>query len=103
MDVATAAVTLGVSTDTVLRRLRRGNLPGHKEGAPPRVRWVVDIAPGNGHSQAQANGLVELVELLRSQVEEKDRQLERMHVLLQQQGAALAAAAPRRPWWKVWG
>ena len=33
---------------------------------------------------------------------DKDRQIEQLHVLLQQVQAALPPPRPIRPWWRVW-
>ena len=43
------------------------------------------------------------VSTLRSQLETKDRQIEQLHVLLQQAQAALPAPRDNRPWWqRLW-
>ena len=53
------------------------------------------------------NALTDLVEVLREQLQEKDRQIEakdrqlsELHVLLQQTQAALPPARNSRPWWR---
>jgi hypothetical protein len=42
------------------------------------------------------------VSTLRSQLETKDRQIEQLHILLQQAQAALPAPKDNRPWWQRW-
>jgi hypothetical protein len=39
---------------------------------------------------------------MRSQLEAKDKQIEQLHVLLQQAQAALPAPRENRPWWRLW-
>jgi hypothetical protein len=42
-------------------------------------------------------------QLLKEQLEAKDKQIEQLHVLLQQFGTALPAARDKRSWWdKLW-
>jgi hypothetical protein len=43
-----------------------------------------------------------LISVLRDQLDSKDRQIEQLHVLLQQAQAALPAPRSGRPWWRVW-
>jgi hypothetical protein len=38
----------------------------------------------------------------REQLQAKDRQIEQLHVLLQQAQAALPAPRENRPWWRFW-
>jgi hypothetical protein len=41
-----------------------------------------------------------LIEALTTELEAKNKQIEQLHVLLQQAQAALPT--PRRPWWRWW-
>jgi hypothetical protein len=40
--------------------------------------------------------------MLQAQLEVKDKQIEQLHVLLQQAQAALPAPRNNRPWWQRW-
>jgi hypothetical protein len=128
-----AAVILGVSPDTVKRRLQRGELEGHQEETPQGFRWIIEVpddsGPSNHSSAAPADArapagaeetLRELVDVLKDEVSElrqqlqtqvtahgeqleaKDKQIEQLHVLLQQTQAALPAPREHRPWWRRW-
>jgi excisionase family DNA binding protein len=61
-----AAELLGVSVDTIERRIKRGELKGHKESLPQGLTWLIEIPQeiipqGNGgavpHADAQATPL----------------------------------------------
>jgi thiamine pyrophosphate-dependent acetolactate synthase large subunit-like protein len=129
-----AAVILGVSPDTVKRRLQRGELKGHQEETPQGFRWIIelpdDFDPSNYSSAAPADApaaagaeetLRELVDVLKDEVSElrqqlqtqatahweqleaKDKQIEQLHILLQQAQAALPAPRDNRHWWqRLW-
>jgi hypothetical protein len=128
-----AAVILGVSPDTVKRRLQRGELEGHQEETPQGFRWIIELpddsGPSNHSSAAPADAratagaeetLRELVDVLKGEVSElrqqlqtqatahgerleaKDKQIEQLHVLLQQGQAALLAPRSGRSWWRRW-
>jgi hypothetical protein len=44
-----------------------------------------------------------MVAMLQAQLEVKDKQIEQLHVLLQQAQAALPALKQNRPWWqRLW-
>ena len=124
-----AAQLLGVSVDTIERRLKRGDLKGHKEERPQGLTWMVEVpeevaasasnggippaaAPGEPsasppHSGGQLQFLEQLVATLQNQVNAdqdelaaKNEQIRELHVLLQHaQQTALTAA---RPWWRFW-
>jgi len=126
VSVIEAAQHLGVSTHTIKRRLKRGELGGHRQSTPQGFIWVVEIAdePGESNSAtvtdpsatasatSQENHLEEMVELLKHDIEERDsqisflkeelearrREVQELHVLLQQTQAALPA--PGRSWWR---
>jgi hypothetical protein len=128
-----AAQRLGVSVDTVKRRLRRGELKGRQEPRPQGYTWLIEVPDNNSGSTADSNatsmadldsGTVEVLNLREmltmaqaqitvqqeqlamkdQQLETKDRQIEQLHVLLQQAQAALPAPREnRRSWWRFWG
>ncbi len=109
-----AAHKLGVAESTVRRRLRNGELEGHQMPTPQGFTWMVDLPDELGAQQeSQPAGeegvLWELVDALRYQVTglegqlgTKDRQIEQLHVLLQQAQATLPAPRSTRPWWRIW-
>ena len=113
-----AAQRLGVSQDTVRRRIRKEELQARQTPTPQGFRWEVELEgleedaqaahtpphrPGIGGAQVKddtndANDGA-LVELLREQLQEKDRQISELHRLLAQ---TALNAAPGRPWWQFW-
>jgi len=125
-----AAVRLGVSPDTIKRRLQRGELGGHQEETPQGFRWIIELpddgasvdssaapadAPPNTEVVASLRELVEVlkgesaslrhqldaqVESHREELAAKNKQIEQFHVLLQQAHAALPAPRDSRPWWR---
>ncbi len=42
-----AAELLGVSVDTIDRRIKRGELKGHKELRPQGLTWLVEVPQGS--------------------------------------------------------
>ena len=109
--------TLGLSQDTIRKRLRSGDLQGQKVKGAGGFRWEVFVADdptvkgvtqdGNhanvtddgDHANDGANGGA-LVEILREELAEKNRQIsELLHRLLAQ---TALNAAPGRPWWQFW-
>ena len=126
VTVSEASRQLGVNADTVRRRIRRGELGGRQEPRPQGFAWMVelpDLYPPcedtvttplgtplespDTPSLHLDNALTDLVEVLREQLQEKDRQIEakdrqlsELHVLLQQTQAALPPARNSRPWWR---
>ena len=143
MDLVTkveAARRLQLSLDTIERRLRRGELKGHKQPRPGGFTWLIEVPEEPLHTPSTQGGippadtpadppapnteivrLEELVEVLKDEVAEsrrqsqaqseayqqqleaKDKQIEQLHVLLQQAQAALPAPKEDRPsWWRFW-
>ena len=133
--MAEAAKCLGVSVDTIRRRLRKGELQGHQQPRPQGFVWVIEIPeelddPGstfaktvadipvnNGGSNGGDRRLEEVVAVLQAQVTSqqrqmeahqdeltaKNKQIEQLHILLQQAQAALPAPKEsRHSWWRVW-
>jgi len=115
LDIGEAAARLGVSADTLRKRLQRGKIQGFKgaDGA-----WkVVFPAPGRQDStpdnlqprqdnsvQDRQDGLVlalkDEVAFLRSQLQVRDEEIRRAHVLLQQAQTARLAPPDRPIWWR---
>lgn len=123
LDITEAAARLGLSTETVRKRLQRGKIKGHKAADGS---WRVFLPPDRQPGQPQDNSpdsspdsspdraaplvaaLRDEVAFLRSQLQARDEEIRRAHVLLQQaqqQSMALLAAPqqpepPRPPWWR---
>jgi DNA-binding transcriptional MocR family regulator len=92
-----AAELLGVSVDTIERRIKRGELKGHKESRPQGLTWLVEvpheiISQGNDralpHADAQGSPpaslpqgelrrLEELVANLQAQIAAQHKQIEK--------------------------
>jgi len=116
VTVAEASRQLRVNTDTVRRRIHRGELGGRQEPRPQGFAWMVEIPDledtvttplGTPSESPDNNAFTNLLEVPREQLQEKDhqieakdRQLSELHVLLQQTQAALPPANGQRPWWR---
>ena len=111
LSIREAATHLGISADTVRRRIRADALGAHKQDG----RWRVEIgdadalgnALGNAQAPADAPGQAQdtsgLIETLTAQLAMKDQQIERLHTLLMQTALAPALAEHKpRPWWRPW-
>jgi excisionase family DNA binding protein len=92
-----AAELLGVSVDTIERRIKRGELKGHKESRPQGLTWLIEmpqeiIPQGNGgavpHADAQGDPsasplhgelrrLEELVATLQAQIAVQQKQIDK--------------------------
>jgi len=110
VPIGEAAVRLGVSPDTIRRRLSRGTLTGHQEPTAQGFRWKVELPESgqetNGHHDWDT--LENLVMTLQAQIqtqadelEARRREVSELHVLLQTTQAALTAPKTR-PWWRWW-
>jgi multidrug efflux pump subunit AcrA (membrane-fusion protein) len=128
LSIGQAVTRLGVSEVTIRRRLRKGELKGQKRQTPQGYVWLIELpddipednkngGDGEGESLAelvaalrsQVEGQQELVDSLQAQVKiqqeeltAKNKQIEQLHVLLQQAQAALPAPRDNRPWWRFW-
>ena len=116
LDIGEAAARLGLSPDTVRKRLQRGKIKGFKtaEGVWRVVLDTLDKAgqaPGHcpgqtGQPPGQADGaLVEALQdeirFLRSQLQARDEEIRRAHVLIQQ-AQSLPPPGQRPSWWSHW-
>jgi hypothetical protein len=130
VSIGQAVTRLGVSEVTIRRRLRKGELNGHKRQTPQGYVWLIELPDdasednkdsGNGEGKSlselvaalrsQVEGQQELVDSLQAQVKvqqeeltAKNKQIEQLHVLLQQAQSALPAPKEDRPsWWqRLW-
>ena len=132
VSIAEAGKILGVAEITIRRRLRSGEIKGHKRSTPQGYVWIVELSEedlqrnreheeGNGEHPSdpaeveatdETDFLRQMVEFLKEELKSrelswqqqsqaKDKQIEQLHVLLQQ--AQTALSAPRedhQPWWR---
>lgn len=116
VTIQEAAHKLGIAESTVRRRLRNGELQGEQMTTPQGYTWLVEL-PDDVTAEKESDLLLsegagvmrELVDSLRShvnglegQLTTKDRQIEQLHVLLQQVQAALPAPSEPKSWWRPW-
>ncbi len=119
VPIREAAARIGVSADTIRRRLKSGELAGQKERTPQGFTWLVevpftieppprpdaspepspapaaDLAPDQPTAPAaEVRRLEQLVEVLQTELEARRREVEQLHIVLSQQARALALPAP---------
>lgn len=101
VSIAEASRRMGVSPDTIRRRIKKGELPAFKERSPKGDAWLVDIPddqlPAGGDGETQA--LRETIKVLQQELEYRRREIQELHVLLRDTRSLLAPPAGR-PWWK---
>jgi hypothetical protein len=132
VTLAEAAHRLGVSVDTVRRRLQKGELKGEQQARPQGFIWLIEMPeetgqPSNSSAvwqaaeeanslasvaacQTEINRLESMVAMLQDRVnaqqdelEARRREVQELHVLLQQVQAALPAPRDNRSWWqRLW-
>jgi excisionase family DNA binding protein len=119
VTLSEAAVRLKMSERTVRRWLHSGKLQGSQLPTDRGFQWLVDIPddllePPKEEPPEEPSGeleaLRELNSILKDRLEAADRELEarrrevqELHVLLQQAHAALPAQVDtRRRWWRFW-
>jgi hypothetical protein len=124
VSVPEAARLLRVSENTVRRRLRSGELQGNHVASSGGFLWMVEIPDelrventDSGemtamkalvvHLEAQVSAQQEQLTIKDKQIEHilmaKDKQIEQLHVLLQQAQAALPAPKNgQNSWWRFW-
>jgi excisionase family DNA binding protein len=109
LTIAEAAQRLRLSEQTVRRRIRSGELQATQMSSPGGFSWVVEVPDDPPTDTPDNQSLRELVDELRARVAAQDAELEarrrevqELHVLLQQAQAALPAPKGGRPWWRLW-
>ena len=120
VTIKEAASRLGVTEVTIRRRIRSGDVHAHQQSRPQGFTWVVELPdeeeqPVAAVGHAQENGTSskvedalqeiikskdEMIEVLRHELEGRGREVQELHVLLQQTQAALPAPKENRPWWR---
>jgi hypothetical protein len=121
VDLATASALLGLTAETIRKRLQRGKIKGFK-AAGGAWRVVLDKVDSKQDSPGQTAGqeqdkpgqdenplvatLRDEVHFLRSQLLSRDEEIRRVHVLLQQEQQQVKALTDQqgrtRPWWSFW-
>jgi hypothetical protein len=115
LTIKEAAKRLRVSELTIRRRLAKGLISGLQEPTPQGYVWMVELsddeAEGDqGITQEIISRMDDTIAILSEQVKvqqeelaAKNKQIEQLHVLLQQFQIALPAAGDNRSWWyKLW-
>jgi DNA-directed RNA polymerase specialized sigma24 family protein len=111
VPIAVAARRLGVSPDTIKRRIRRGDLEARRVGRPQGYRWLVTVPdnaapvdtgslPGSASvdavalavAQAEVRRLEETVQFLSRELDNRQREVSQLHVLLGQARAQLSTS-----------
>jgi len=128
VDKAEAARRLGVSVDTVERRLKRGELQGKQEQRGKGWRWLIEVPVGDAPADAPADAPVDApanapaeagllnalqtqiahlqdqVKHLNQQLSVKDNQISELLIVTRQAQAALPSPPDqRRRWWQIFG
>jgi hypothetical protein len=130
VSIAEAGKILGLAEITIRRRLRSGEIKGHKRSTPQGYVWIVelseeDLQRNRGHEEEngkhgsdlpevetadEVGYLRQMVEFLKEELKSRElswqqqfqatgRQIEQLHVLLQQ----AALSTPRQDhqsWWR---
>jgi hypothetical protein len=116
LTVGQAAARLGVTVDTIKRRLKRGEYPdAYREPTPQGFRWKIpasnleDVDPleppsdapgssqGDETDRSGAGSAQQLIETLQRELEIRNREIERLHVVIVQQASAIAALPSQVP------
>jgi len=93
--ISQAAVHIGVSTDTIRRRIRSGQLKAEKVGG----MWSVEVPEtAQDGPRIAGDGLERLVLVLEAQLEAKDQQILQLHQILATR--QLTGQADRTRWWQ---
>ena len=115
--LAEVAVAMGVSIDTIRRRMKRGEIETRREQTPQGFRWLAplpdvierskrDTAPDARESPriddtpAHALDIVqhqqdELIDTLRAELAIRNREISRLHEVIAGQASALQSLAPQ--------
>lgn len=111
--LAEVAVAMGISIDTIRRRMKRGEIETRREQTPQGFRWLAPLpdtierktspaAPGSPQSDNSAlhdleiiqRERDELIETLRHELALRNRDISRLHEVIASQAAALQHQAP---------
>lgn len=115
LTISQAAERLGVSSDTIKRRIKRGEYAdAYRQKTPQGFRWMIPVvdldlgdvagdqatpqdAPGSTQTgdQGQQDPQVahQLIETLQRELDIRNREIERLHIVVAQQSAAIERQA----------
>jgi hypothetical protein len=118
VTLAEAALLLGISEPTARRRVRSGELPGTQVPTPQGFTWMVDLPddiptePSPSEEVVSEEVVAMRVSMARMEaqitaqeveLEARRREVQELHVLLQQAQSALPSPrGTQRPWWRFW-
>jgi len=100
MNIPEAAAQLGVSPDTIRRRIRQGTLMAEKVKTPQGYRWEVDIsnapvAPMQTPRQdAYVASLLDRIASLELELEARRLEVQQLHAIMGRK------ALPGPSWWQ---
>ncbi len=119
VTIAEAARCLGMSIDSIRRRIAKGELNAHKVPSPHGEIYMVEIpedaVPAPVENQEKEDGaatidaMLKTISILENELDARRREVQELHVLLQQAQKQLppgktenkAAEAPKKvAWWK---
>jgi len=120
VDIGTAAIRLGITTEAIRKRIARGTLQATKQdgrwnivldGVPDGSQDASSTSKGGRPAQDVEDNVQDgrlddkdrLIQILTDELDARRREIGELHVLLQTTQTALAAAPARRPWWRWWG
>ena len=103
LTISEAVEELGISTRTIQRKIKSGELNARKKGR----RILVEVRPPDisrstiEFLEQQLNDLRETNQYLKQQIIEKDKQISELHILMGSR-ALPSPAQETRHWWKPW-
>jgi len=101
--IAEAAQRLGVSKDTIRRRIKDGGLTAHRKERGKSWIWLVETPNNTTHTNdtnhQTTQVLQELVDTLKTQLEARTREIHELHLMLGQK----ALTSPQQGWLRrIW-
>jgi predicted site-specific integrase-resolvase len=111
VPLSEATRLLKISDKTARRWLRNGKLKGRQVTTDKGLQWLVDVPDDLPEEPSgELESLRDMNSLLRHrldaadrELEAKNKQIEQLHVLLQQAQAALPSSqSSQRHWWRFW-
>jgi excisionase family DNA binding protein len=119
VTIAEAAKCLGISIDTVRRRISKEELKARKVPSPHGELYLVelpgDVAPGNEapkekvENASEVEAMRKTISILEVELEARRREVQELHVLLQQSQRQLPPGKEEKPaegtpvkviWWR---
>jgi excisionase family DNA binding protein len=104
VTIAEAAQLLGLSEKTIRRRVLSGRLQATQMSTYKGYTWLVDVPDDLVESETgELQALRDRVAAQDRELEAKNKQIEQLHILLQQAQAALPPPrVTQRYWWRFW-